>query len=112
MLKKNKAKSKNDSERFCKTYYELVVGAFFKDMWLVYTAGSVCSVENIGYRVIREVQWELAIKKRGFYPKLRAREALLPAESPLDIDKRNNPLHKSHPRLNIQEGRREVEKKV
>lgn len=70
MLKKNKAKSKNDSERFCKTYYELVVG------------------------VIREVQWELAIKKRGFYPKLRAREALLPAQSPLDIGKRNNPLHK------------------
>lgn len=47
-LKKNKAKSNNDSERFHKICYELVVGVFFKDMGLVYTADCVRSVENIG----------------------------------------------------------------
>lgn len=78
-LKKNTTKTKNDSERFCMICYELVVGVFSKDTWLVYTADSLCGVENIGYRVIREIQWEVATKKRGFYPKWRAREILLPA---------------------------------
>jgi len=78
-LKKRKAKSKNVSERLCKIYYELVVGVSFKGMWLVYTVDNICGVENIGYRVIREIQWELANKKWRFYTKWRATETLLPA---------------------------------
>lgn len=48
-------KSQNDSKRFCKICYELIVEGFFKNMWLVYTADSVCNVGNIGYRIIREI---------------------------------------------------------
>lgn len=48
------------------------------------------------------------VKKSGFYPKWKARETLLPAWSPSDIDTRKKDLCKTHPSLNTPEVPEEV----
>lgn len=48
------------------------------------------------------------VKKSGFYPKWKARETLLPAWSPSDIDTRKKDLRKTHPSLNTPEVSGEV----
>lgn len=48
------------------------------------------------------------VKKSGFYPKWKARETLLPAWSPSDIDTRKKDLCKTHPSLNTPEVSGEV----